>query len=811
MVYAPRAQSGNASAVPADLPRGKSLTEDQLQAILKNEIRQSVAYMGDEVSEDQRKALEYFYGEPFGGEQEGRSQVISMDVQDTIQGMMPDFMEIFAGGDRPVEFEPVGEEDEQYADQATEYVTHIWSKDNDGFSNTYDWVFDALLQKNGILKVWWDDTPQTRKQTLEGVNELQAYELANDESVEILEAEQGEDGLVTLKVEKTLQNGRIKVQCIPPEEFLISQRATEIDTLRGEPVCPFAAHRTKKTASDLIEEGFDPDTIKNIPGHDEQTANEVRQSRFNVDETYPDYDDALDPAMREIWVYECYLLVDFDGDGIAELRQVTVAGPGYDILVNEEVEEYPFIGMTPIRIPHKFYGRAIAELVMDIQLIKSTLQRQFLDNIYFINNQRYFLNDRVDMDSWLNQRPGGGVMVEGSEPVSGVAEPVMPVPLGQVILPALEYFDSVSMARTGYTKYSQGLDADSLNKTATGIAQILSRAQMRMLLVARLFAENGFARAFAKILRLTHRHQDKPRMLRLRDSWVPIDPRPWNVDMDVTINVGLGHGTKQEKAGMMTQLLAIQKEIIAAQGGPGGPVVDWKRLYNGLKQMVVALGMKSADPFFIDPESNEGKQKIEEAKQRAQSQPNPDMMKVQVEAQKAQADAQQKAQETQMKGQEMQQKAQSESQKMQAEYEFKVRQMEEEYGFKWAQLQLEAAKVGLDVEAKEREIEIEQDNAGREYELRREEMSVKQDTENKKLESDRQKTDREYEDREKARESESKEKAKDRRVPKEKKPEKEAKPEQPIINVSIGDDEKKVTVERDEDGKITGANVTKGK
>jgi len=167
--------------------------------------------------------------------------------------------------------------------------------------------------------------------------------------------------------------------------------------------------------------------------------------------------------------------------------------------------------------------------------------------------------------------------------------------------PMLEYIDGVREDRTGVTRYTQGLDADTLNKTATGINQIMTAAQQRVELIARVFAETGVKDLFRKILELVNRHQSAPRIIRLRNRWVPMDPREWNTQMDISISVGLGTGNKDQMLMHLRNLLDIQVQAIRMQGGVDGPLVRLENVYSTLAKLVENAGLKSADTYFTDP------------------------------------------------------------------------------------------------------------------------------------------------------------------------------------------------------------------
>jgi hypothetical protein len=675
------------------------MTESTLQSIIKGEIQSSSSFLGGEVSDQRRKAMEYYLGEPFGNEVEDRSQVVSTDVQDTIESIMPDFMEIFASGEEAVRFEPVGQEDEQAAKQATEYVNHIWFKANNGFEVTHDWIKDALLQKNGIIKVYWDEAEETKRETISNVNLAALIELENDASIEIIEQTAIEvtpdlmqfapDGLLwDITIKQTKKRGRCRVVSIPPEEFLTSRRSTSLDE------AVFTCHKVKRTVTELLELGYQKKIIDSLPSHDEQMYNEERVARYSADEEWPEqHTETRDPSMREVWIYECYLKVDFDGDGLGEMRAVTVAGSGYKILENEPVDDHPFVDMTPIRMPHKWTGRSVADLVMDIQKIKSTVWRQLLDNIYGVNNNRYVVNERVNLDDMLTNRPGGLVRVEGGLDPSSAVMPLTTQSLGSYAYPLIEYCDTVRETRTGITRYSQGLDASSLNKTATGINQILGRAQQRMLLIARVFAETGFKRAFKKVLRLVITHQDMPDIVRLRNEWVPIDPRAWNAEMDMTITVGLGHGTREQQVALAQRLIEMQVRAIELQGGVKGPIVDANMVHAALRKWTLAAGLKDPDIYWLDPK---------QAQQQQQEEPPPDPRlveaqgKMQLEQAKFQGDMQ-------IEQAKLEQEMKIEQAKLEQQHALKVEEMKLDHQYKMEQLSLKREEVAMVATVKDAE------------------------------------------------------------------------------------------------------------
>lgn len=592
------------------------ITESELKSILAAEIADSLAHLGGELSEQRRKALRYYLGEPFGDEQEGRSKVVSSDVADTVEWILPSLLKIFTAGDDVVRFEPTGPEDEEVAKQATEYANWIFNRDNPGFLTLYTLFKDALLQKNGIAKVWWEEGENAARETYtrKSLEEMQLL-LADPEVEPIAHREYQESGVVVgphglpveapvtlhdLVVKRRRKSGAVRIMTVPPEEFLISRRARTIDE------APFVAHRLRKTVSELIELGHDRDLVDRLPGAEDEDPTGERRERFATEDD-SDRGAAEGPnrAMREVWITECYVRCDWDGDGIAERRKVTVAGSGQEILDNEPWDgPLPFVSLTPIVMPHRFFGLSVADLVMDLQLIKSTILRQILDNLYLSNNGRYVISEHVNMDDLMTARPGGIVRLkQGAAPGQGHILPLNTPLVATQAFPMLEYLDGVRENRTGVTRYMQGLDADSLNKTATGINQIMTAAQQRVELIARVFAETGVKDLFRKILELVNRRQSAARIIRLRNRWVPMDPRQWSTQMDVSIAVGLGTGNKDQMLVHLRNLLEIQVQAIRMQGGVAGPLVRLDNVYNTLAKLVENAGLKSADAYFTDPQA----------------------------------------------------------------------------------------------------------------------------------------------------------------------------------------------------------------
>ena len=605
------------------------LSDSELLATIEREERNAYGYLSGELSTERTQALDYYLGRPFGNEVEGRSQVVSTDVADTVEWVMPSLLKIFASGDRVVAFNPRGPEDVEASEQETDYVNFLVMEKNPGLEILYTWFKDALLSKVGYVKVCFEETEDTDEEYYEGLADDEFALLTQDPEVQPIEYEQvmtdyGPAHNVRLK--RISKSRKLRIYPVPPEELLLSTTHRNIG-LQG---ASFVQHRTRKTISEMRAQGYDIDDNVRADEGDEISLSDESIGRDLYDEFSGDNDGERE--MRRILVRETFLRIDRDGDGIAEMRRVLTVGD--QILEDEICDLIPFAAITPILMPHRHIGRSYADLIMDLQLIKSTIMRQILDNMYLANNGRYAASDRVNLDDLLVSRPGGVVRVQGDP--AGAIMPLQHPILGASAFSMVEYIDTMRENRSGVTKYNQGLDSNSLNKTATGMTQIMNASQQRIELVARLFAETGVKDLFLIVHAMCRKHSQKAEVMRLRNSWVPIDPRQWKRRTDLQISVGLGTGNKDQMLQHLMMILQSQREAI--QIGIASP----KNIYNALVKLTQNAGFKNPDEFWTDPEQAPPQP----------PQPDPNVQKAEIEAQDAekqrQADIAVKQMELQM-------------------------------------------------------------------------------------------------------------------------------------------------------------------
>jgi len=632
----------------------KKMTDDELASKLSNEIESATGNFNTELSSQREEAMKYYLGEPFGNEIEGRSEIVTTDVRDTIEYIMPSLMRIFTTHNNVAEFEPQGPEDVEMAQQATDYVNYVFNKQNNGFKVLYDAFKDALISKTGVIKHFWEEKVEVTTETYTNLTEIEYQSILADDELEIIEktenieqeAQADENGMMIspevitydCKVKRTKTDGQVKVLSVPPEEFLISRRATSIED------ASFVCHRVKKTASDLILEGYSPKLVDELPTYTQSNAewNEERIARFSFDDDSSPADEG-EGASRKVWLEECYMHIDYNNDGIAELRKITKGGN--IILDNEEIDSIPFSTICPLPIPHKFHGMSIADTVQDIQLIKSTIVRNLLDNMYLTNNARYaVLAGQVELDDLLSSKPGGIVRMRAPGAVT-------PLPTPQIQPHAFEmvkYLDSVREERSGVSKMSQGLNPDVLTShvTSGAISAATESATQRIELIARIFAETGIKDLFTNIYQLIQRYEDRKKMAYLNGKFVPIDVSRWKEKLNCTVNVGVGSGSQQSKTQTMGAIMQIIQGLV--QNGGMGSLVTPQNIYNTVSEFIAQSGYKNSDQFISNPAMMPPKPPPEPTLEEKVAQ-----QKAQVELQKLQLQAKELEIETQLKAQEL--------------------------------------------------------------------------------------------------------------------------------------------------------------
>lgn len=601
------------------------MDNDELLKALQTEEDNATQYTHGDLAHEREAAYREYLRKPYGNEVDGMSQVVSSDVADAVEGMLPDLLDVFVASDKAVKFEPQNAEDEEAAEQATNACNYVFYKQNDGFLTLYTAVKDALLLKTGAIKWGWEEKQTPTFTTYTGVTEEQiAMYLAENPEAEILEKEERteavDDGMggqveqlvYDCKVKIVERKGKVKIEALPPEELIVSADHTSV--LLED--CSYVAHVHQVTLSDIHDMGFTDVTAGEL--HDDEVVSTDRD--FRQEEQY-DYheNDRPDEEMKEGWLKEEYILFDQDGDGIAERLKVLRLGRN-KILDIEEVSHVQIAAWTPYILTHRFHGLSVRDLVSDIQKMKTEIWRQTLDNLYISNNQQKAVltdnqgNPQANIDDLLNPRAGGIIR----EQVAGAVRPLDQPWIGSQSIPMIEFLDQNKENRTGYTRYSQGLDSDALNQTARGVSLIMNASQKRIKLMARIIGECLLKPTFRGVFKtLTDNNMDKL-SFRLNNDYVEYDPQEWRDGYDMSINVGLGTGDKEQNMMGFQQIMMLQEKLLS--GGYNNLVKD-DNIYNIAEKLTENLGFKNVAEFFTKPEENTEpalQRQIEQMKQQMQ-------------------------------------------------------------------------------------------------------------------------------------------------------------------------------------------------
>ncbi len=654
------------------------MDDEELKGIVGKEIDDAIDFIDNWVSPLRATATEYYRGDPFGNEEAGRSQIVSMDVRDTVQAIMPSLMRIFNSTENTVEYAPQGPEDIEAAKQATDYARYVINRDNDGFLQMHAAFKDALIRKVGVLKCYWDDQTKFETHDWTGLDDNALAALMSDADVDVqIQASEpvGEpmmDPMTgeilpppmvhSVRATYTHPDGRIKMEAVPPEEFLISRESKSLDQ------ASYIGHRRVVTVSELVAMGYDYDVVSDAgANYDDMESNIERYTR-NKSLT-SEMSERNDPAMKKVLYVESYIKVDYDGDGIAELRKICSVGDESVILMNEPCSVVPFAVFCPDPEAHDFFGMSVADAVMDIQKIKSSIMRNTLDSLSMSIHPRMAITEgMVNLDDAMSTEVGSIIRQRQNGAVQMLSMPFV----GQQAFPVLKYMDELKEARTGISKASAGLDAGALqSSTAAAVNATVSAAQQHIELIARVFAETGMKQLYRIVLHLLTTHQDAPRMVRLTNNFVPIDPRTWNSNMDVSVRVALGRGTDTERMMMLKQIGEMQKEAMQTMGAVN-PLTDINKLSNTLKAMTELAGFKDTSQFWSDPAQFKAPPK--------EDKPDINEQLISVQIQQIQADIQKKAAELNLERDKMTMEDDRKRDELDADLFVKAEEMKAKYG-----------------------------------------------------------------------------------------------------------------------------------
>lgn len=692
-------QTGSVGQEPSDRDMGGSafppsshdepvpMSEGEVQSAVHKMTWDAIEYIDQELSPFRALATKYYQGEPFGNEEEGRSQVVITELRDTVLMILPSLMRLFWGAERAVEYGPRTMNQVAMAEQATQFIWDIVvNEDNRGFVSFYEWFKDALVKRLGIVKYWWDDATESRAYEasmlpLEHVIQLQSDPEIHIDAVEHSDASQPGLALFDVEYTQTKRDGRIRFLCMPPEEFLFTRGARATTADRWVPgTALFVGHRTELTRSQLLEIGVPEDVIEEWAFKDvslDHNQEEIARQHIVKPDT-----SAIGPIATQKALYiEGYPYLDVDGDGIAELRKIVMLGPSYHVISNEPCARRPFAVLCPDPEPHTIVGQGIADWTMDLQRMNSMIWRSMLDSLALsINPRMAYLEGEVSVEDLLNTEIGSPIRMR--QPPAQALQVIEHPFVGQQALPVLEKTAEIKENRSGVTKASAGLGAAEMQSTTKmAVAGTLSSSQAHIELIARIFAETGVKQLFKGLLALLVENPQPPRIVRTQGQYIEMDPRSWDADLDVCVKIAIGAGMDEEKYQVLAETSQKMEQIFGTMG-LANPIVSLKQYRDTLVKMLKLRGRMDAEAFYKDVDPNwqpppppvqDPNMVIAQAEQmKAQTQHEAAIAKAQLEQQKHEMQAQAKIQELELKLQQQAVDATLEREKMALQAETQI-------------------------------------------------------------------------------------------------------------------------------------------
>jgi hypothetical protein len=621
-----------------------------LVGVIKSEMDDAKDFI-HQVGAERAESTEYYLGNEPEGTSSMQSEFVSTDVRESVLFMLPSIMRTFFGTKKIVEFVPKGPEDIEVAQQQTDYINYVIQQKNPGFQVLYDVFKDALVRKTGFVKVFWDDSVNATTHEYTNIDPQSYQALILDKNVEVVKESVTNETIITmdpvsgeevvqeipasydLTIRRLKPKDQVCIESVPPEEVLISRHARSIET------SSYVAHRMIKSVSDLVAMGYDQEEIEEYAGYGgsalDPESYEEQEARNPFDNmVYPDRNDA---GGKDVYYVEHYLYYDFDGDGIDERIRVCTAGDGLHVLNVEPWDELPICMFCPDPEPHTAIGSCPADYLKPIQAAKSQIMRDTLDSLgHSIFPRMGVVEGQVNIDDVLNTDIGQPIRMRAPGMVQPFAVPFV----GKEAFPVLGYLDDAKENRTGVSKASAGLNAEALQSTTSAaVTATMSGAQGRIELICRHFAEGGLKTMFKTVNNLVIKHQEAQDVFRLNGKFIPVDPRYWDSDKDMVVNVAISKSSDEEKFQVLTGLASKQEQIMQTLG-PQNPLVSMQQYANTLTRMIELAGFQDAQSFIntevppMPPQPQEPP-KPDAAEMLAQA----EAMKAQVSAQKAMIDA----------------------------------------------------------------------------------------------------------------------------------------------------------------------------
>lgn len=739
------------------------MTPEELRGAISPIITDSISFVDSVLSPEREQATNYYLGKPFGNEEEGRSQIVLTELRDTVSGIAPDVLKIFFGPERTVEFLPKSAETVEEAKLQTDYIHFCFTERNAGFLESLSVLKDGLIRKIGIFKSWWDDSAETRAIVLRNVTDDELTTLGADDELKIVKVietgvqdaddlppappvdpQTGQPGappqpqkLHTVHLTRTTP-GRLRVKALPPEEFIYNRLARDAET------AILLGHRTMKTRGELLAMGVSEKDLDEYGSDATTLETNTEAVARRADNGGVQMDADTTESNEQVSYVEAYMRIDVDGDGVSELRMLRCIGNGYHVVngdgLGEPVDDHPFSLYIPDPEPHTLHGGSIADRVMDLQMMKSSVFRAQADSLSMALFPRLaYVEGQANVTDILNTEIGAPIRMRSVGAVQPIAMPYS----GEMASPMLEYLDQVVERRTGRSKGTEGLDADALQSTtAQGVDAAVSGSRAQTEMLARIFAEMTFKPLFRRLYRLVQQNQPEE-YVKLRDRGVTIDPSAWEPELDVVVNVALGSTLIERKLQTIVATLAKQEQVLQTLG-PSNPIVSLPMYAATLQRAVELGGFRDVESFFksLPPDW--------QPPAPPPPQPSPEMAMVQIEQQKSQHAAQMKEMEFQQKEQDAQRQAAQKQAEMQQNYELEIAKMRQKTELEAATLQAQfgaqvnTAQINAEVQASLEKARIDAENqrhaASLDVELKKHQVSesLKHDRETKAMELEHQ-------------------------------------------------------------------------
>jgi len=594
------------------------LSNDDAIKILRNHRKDSFGPNDKQLTSDRSEAMDRYHGRPYGDEEEGYSQFVTKDLAENVDWAMPSILRPFVQSGTLAEFKPTSQEDEEAVQKESDYTNYVIMEDNEGVLVLHDVVKDMLILRNGYAKHVCEESKEVMIREWSDVNYLELMMIKqkieqDGTEFDILESEEKENGLIDLKAKLTTTTKGINVSAIPPEELRISSNCR--GALRNS---DYVGHIPRKTRSDLIEMGIPKEFLDKINGKGEvNNSNTESSSRDRSTDEAEDSSELLDRSMDDMDYAEEYVRMDFDGDGIAELRRIITVSdqipPGKEW--NQIVDSIPFSGGVPKRMPHRHIGESFQDDLADLAEQHTTLVRQLFDNTYKTINNQWAINDRVEQEDFLDQGPSATFRVEGDQPVNGSIEAIRHDSIAQHLLPVISYVEEKKKKRTGVNEGD--LDPDVLKQSTMGaFMEDLNRKSQKIEMTTRMIAETFVKELVINVHSLIVKHQLSMDSVKLGGEYTNVDPSNWKPRKHVSIKVGLGTGNSEERIRKLTLLKGLQEELKQR-----GLVTD-EEAYKIYVDIAKELGEVNPEKYVVTPDKQNPKY-LQLKQQMNKAQPNP--------------------------------------------------------------------------------------------------------------------------------------------------------------------------------------------